>query len=273
MIPEGVNKNNVDRFLGFEDEYDRHRPEAPSMMVDLLSHYLGRKPELVVDLGSGTGLSSFVWKHHAAQIIGVEPNDDMRGKALDKKNRQSDAGAVTFIPGYSNQLDLEDSSADIITCSQSFHWMEPVSTLREAARVLREGGVFAAYDCDWPPIASWEVEEAFTSLHQKADEIIARHTAPEERANKRNKEEHLRYLRESGQFRFTKEVVFHHKETCDAARYIGLALSQGGVRTVMKLGSDELNGHIEQLHNRAEAYFKDHANEVIFCYRMRLGIK
>ena len=42
------------------------------------------------------------------------------------------------------------ASADIVTCSQSFHWMEPEPTLAEIARILRPGGVFAAYDYDWP---------------------------------------------------------------------------------------------------------------------------
>lgn len=32
------------------------------------------------------------------------------------------------------------------TVAQALHWMEPASTLAEVARILRPGGVFAAYD-------------------------------------------------------------------------------------------------------------------------------
>ena len=35
---------------------------------------------------------------------------------------------------------------------QALHWMEPAPTFGEVARLLRPGGVFAALDCDWPPV-------------------------------------------------------------------------------------------------------------------------
>uniref|UniRef100_UPI001C2FFD80 class I SAM-dependent methyltransferase n=1 Tax=Lysinibacillus sp. GbtcB16 TaxID=2824761 RepID=UPI001C2FFD80 len=76
---------------------------------------------------------------------------------------------LSFVKGYSHELDLAGDFADVITCSQSFHWMEPQSTLREFARVLRPGGVFAAYDCDWPPAFNWQVEEAFRKLNALSD--------------------------------------------------------------------------------------------------------
>jgi len=44
--------------------------------------------------------------------------------------------------------DLPDGCADIVTCSQSLHWMVPESTFAEVARILRPGGVFATYDYD-----------------------------------------------------------------------------------------------------------------------------
>src|SRR5262249_48629656 len=42
--------------------------------------------------------------------------------------------------------------------AQSFHWMEPTATLAEIARILRPGGLFAAYDYDWPPAIQWELD-------------------------------------------------------------------------------------------------------------------
>ena len=59
---------------------------------------------------------------------------------------------VNFVSGFSDNTGLENSSVDIITCSQSFHWMNPETTLNEASRILKKGGVFAVYDCDWPPV-------------------------------------------------------------------------------------------------------------------------
>lgn len=132
-------QNNIDRFSGFENDYDQHRPKAPTAVITILTSYLGRTPDLVADVGCGTGLSSYVWLANAKRIIGFEPNDDMRGKALSLLPSLAEPERISFVKGYSDKLPLDAESVDIVTCSQSFHWMEPVSTLREFARVLQPG--------------------------------------------------------------------------------------------------------------------------------------
>ncbi|AIQ66040.1 SAM-dependent methyltransferase [Paenibacillus stellifer] len=273
MIPEGNLYSNVERFKGFQKEYDRYRPEAPPIVAELLTGYLGARPGLVVDLGCGTGLSTFLWTGRADRIIGVEPGDDMRSRALEKWDALGKPQHISFIQGYSNALELGAEEADIITCSQSFHWMEPVSTLKEAARVLRTGGVFAAYDCDWPPVLEPAIENMYNDLISKADTVIEGRVPPESRALKRNKDEHLSRIRESGVFSFCRELVFHNMERCDAERYVGLTLSQGGMQTVLRLGGGELDEDIALYRQAVEQYFAGRTLDTMFAYRMRLGIK
>lgn len=281
-IPKGNLASNVNRFTGFEETYDQHRPEAPQEVVTLLAQYLTRRPSLVVDLGCGTGLSTFAWKDAADQVIGVEPNDDMRGKAIAKlESLQPAAGTgsdvqsadIQFVSGYSNRLALPDESADIITCSQSFHWMDPVSTLQEAARVLRDEGIFAAYDCDWPPSLNWRVEQAYHELIEQTEAMIRERVDPQKQAYKGDKNEHLKHIRDSGLFRFSKEIVFHHIEPFTAERYTGLAVSQGGIQTVFKLGSSELDDSIARFHALVEEHLQERTLSLMLSYRMRLGIK
>lgn len=273
MIPEGNVRSNVERFSGYQSLYDKYRPEAPRRVIDLITAYLGRRPSLVVDVGCGTGLSSFAWVGQADRIIGVEPNADMISRAREKLAYTDGADTVSFVPGYSNQLEMESGTVDVITCSQSFHWMEPSGTLKEASRVLTKGGIFAAYDCDWPPTVHWTLDGEYNNLIGKADAVIASLTKKEDRAWKRDKEQHLQQLKDSGRFRFTKEIVFHNIEQCDADRYSGLALSQGGVQTVMKLGSTELDADIAAFKRMTEQYFQGRTLDVLFSYRMRLGVK
>ncbi|NMM53909.1 class I SAM-dependent methyltransferase [Paenibacillus aquistagni] len=272
MIPKGNSLNNIERFSGYSEIYDVYRPQAPAIITELLSSYRGERPSLVVDVGCGTGLSTFIWMGRAGQIIGVEPNEDMRTTASAKQMALGDE-SISFISSYSNQLAIDSNSADIITCSQSFHWMEPASTLKEFSRVLKSGGVFAAYDCDWPPTLHWELEEQYERLTRKADLCIASLVRDEEQARKRDKGQHLLQLRESGVFRFTKEVVFHHLEPCDAKRYVGLAFSQGGVQTVLKHASSELDEEIAAFQAAADEYFQGKTLQVLFSYRMRIGVK
>lgn len=154
---------NIEQFSGFSDLYDSCRPKAPLFVVDLVRQLSGiERPDLVVDLGSGTGLSTMIWANAADQVIGIEPNDDMRAEAA---RRRDEAGSkyIRFISGLSNKTGLESESADVITVSQALHWMEPHSTFDEVARVLKPGGVFIAYDCDWPPCVHYECEEAWSS--------------------------------------------------------------------------------------------------------------
>ncbi|MCS7459651.1 class I SAM-dependent methyltransferase [Paenibacillus doosanensis] len=272
MIPEGNLKSNVDRFSGYQDYYDQYRPEAPGQAVEIVTAYAGGKPRLVADVGCGTGLSSFVWLGKAEQIVGIEPNDDMRGKA-EQKAAAVGSGAISFIPGYSNQLSLAAGSVDVVTCSQSFHWMEPESTLKEFARVLRDGGVFAAYDCDWPPTLMWTLEDSYNRLLAKSDMLLAQLVPKDDQAVKRDKNKHLQHIRQSGHFRFAKEIVFHNMESCDADRYVGLAISQGGLQTVLKLGSTALDDDIAEFRRQVEDYFQGRTLEVMFNYRMRVGVK
>ena len=142
---------------------------------------------------------------------------------------------VRYQAGYSNATGLPDGCADIVTCSQSLHWMEPESTFAEIARILRPGGVFAAYDCDWPPTFSWQVEQAYSACHAQAHAAEQAHQLSRE-VRSWDKGRHLERIRASERFRFTKEIVLHHVEQGGAERLIGLMLSQGGIATLLKHG-------------------------------------
>jgi protein-L-isoaspartate O-methyltransferase len=65
--------------------YDRARPTPPPVLLDLLTQVIHQPhPALVVDVGSGTGLSIAIWGERAKRVIGVEPNADMRREAARK---------------------------------------------------------------------------------------------------------------------------------------------------------------------------------------------
>jgi SAM-dependent methyltransferase len=67
---------------GFAARYDASRPTPPPALLDLLCQSIQTPaPRLVVDLGSGTGLSKAVWADRAQQVIGIEPLETMRRAA------------------------------------------------------------------------------------------------------------------------------------------------------------------------------------------------
>lgn len=268
-----ANRHNIERFTGFSALYDQNRPSAPKEVVKILTHYFEGKPKLVVDVGCGTGLSSFIWLHEAERIIGVEPNDDMRQLAHSRWEEAQKPVHLQFVAGLSHKLGLADEAADIITCSQSFHWMEPQSTLKEFARVLRPNGVFAAYDCDWPPSCDWRLEKHFLKLYSLVEQRLSQVLPLQSRAQKWPKDKHLEQIEHSNLFSFAKEIVFHHWEQCDAERYANIALSQGGLQTGLKLGVHEIEEAFAEFRNHVKEVFAGEIKEILFSYRMRLGIK
>lgn len=270
---EKIRDNNVDRFTGFSELYNLSRPVAPPIVTEILTTYLRNKPQTVIDVGCGTGLSSFLWLNNAEHIIGYEPSDDMREVALSKWAASGHPADLEFRKGLSHELGLPSESADIITCSQSFHWMEPSSTLQEFARVLRPGGIFATYDYDWPPVFDWKVDDQYQQLISYADARAVQLAPQEQQAHKWNKDEHLQNIRNSELFRYSREILFHHNQLCDADRYVNIALSQGGLQTALKLGAEELHAEIIQFRERVSQAFAGESREVIFSYRMRLGIR
>ncbi|RTE07206.1 class I SAM-dependent methyltransferase [Paenibacillus whitsoniae] len=269
---EHIRENNVERFMGFGSLYDENRPHAPKEVVALLTAYLGGRPETVVDVGCGTGLSTFLWLDEAERIVGVEPSDDMRAVSLAKWEAMGRPDKLQFVKRLSHQLELPDASADIITCSQSFHWMEPQSTLTEFARVLRPGGVFAAYDYDWPPVVDGEIELHYDLLTAKADKIGKKLAPEQQHAHRWNKFEHLQQIQNSGLFRYSRELVFHQWEMCSADRFAGFALSQGGFQTALKQGASELQPEVNAFRERVDWKFEGGEKPVLFGYRMRIGV-
>ncbi|MBL4930375.1 class I SAM-dependent methyltransferase [Clostridium paridis] len=261
---------NADRFLGFADIYDSARPRCPEKVTQIILKYLGEMPLLVVDLGCGTGLSSRIWSKISNKVIGIEPSKDMIEIA---KEKASDLENITFISSFSDKTGLEGNSADIVTCSQSFHWMNPETTLNEVQRILKKGGIFAVYDCDWPPIYKLEIELEYTKLFEKVREIESRHPAIKDKSIRWDKDKHLSNIKNSGHFQYAREIVFSNTEICNAQRVIEMALSQGGLQAIIKAGINEINPYIDSFKMKVFDVYGNDEFEVEFCYRMRLGIK
>jgi SAM-dependent methyltransferase len=253
--------------------YDQARPTPPPVLLDLLTQLIGMPhPALVVDVGSGTGLSTAIWGGRTELVIGIEPNVDMRTQAVRKVEDHPYAAHITYREGFADRTGLPDECADIVTAAQSFHWMEPASTLAEIARILRPGGLFAAYDYDWPPALNWELEQVYQEIDNHFDELL-RERGLTGNLPKWPKNTHLDRMRDSGHFRFTRELFLHHIEQGDAARFLEMILTnayshQFKLKTIteQEIGFDRLT----------RAAFQSLGSKPIpwyFSYRVRIGIK
>jgi SAM-dependent methyltransferase len=262
---------NALRFDGLAEVYDANRPVPPVVLVDLLRRYAGvSRPALVVDLGCGTGLFSRQWIGRAEAVVGIEPSADMRRLAGEVTAGIPGGKCVSYRDGHSEATGLDAGCADIVVCSQSLHWMDPVPTFAEVGRILRSGGVFAAIDVDMTPSCGVAAEEAFMALRRRA-------RALEEKlrlslVRRWDKAGHMERMVASGRFRFTRQVMAHHVEPGGGDRLVGLALSMGGVASLLAHGVAESEFGLDALRREAAAMGPAPV-PFHWSYVVRLGVK
>jgi len=264
---------NADRFLGFADNYDSYRPTPPTAIIDILKQLAKvQRPKLVVDLGCGTGLSTRIWAHCSDEVLGIEPSDDMLKQAREHTAFLADCNNVKYQKGFSTKIDLPDESVDVVTCSQCLHWMDPKPTFAEVSRVLRPGGVFAAYDHGLPPIILPEIDAAYRAFMQQVKILIKKYRILPPRKSW-HKGKHLGRIKKSGQFGFVREIAVNHTEVGDSERLINLVLSLSSVMAVIKHGLSEEEIGLDKLRDVARDSIGDNPVKWFYEYRIRLGIK
>ncbi len=259
---------NIERFNGFADLYDQHRAAPPSLLAEVLLRLAQTsRPSLVVDLGSGTGLSTRYWAERAGRVIGIEPGEEMRQLA----QALTSAENITYQAGFSHATGLPDACTPIVTASQALHWMEPQPTFEEAARILVPGGVFAAFDYDWPPTTGcWQVDAAYQECFQIVRDLEKK--LPSLGVKQWDKSQHLARMQASGCFRFTKEIVLHQVDQGNAERLLGLAASQGNVQTLLKHGCTQEEMGLDRLRQAAQRFLGSQPQTWYWSSRVRIGI-
>jgi SAM-dependent methyltransferase len=254
---------------GFAEHYDAYRPRPPDVLLDALTRYAGGPPlRCVVDLGSGTGLSTRAWAERAGEVIGIEAN----GAMLAVAEAQTAQANIRYVEAFAHETGLPEGCADLVTCSQSFHWMDREATLAEAARLLRPGGVFAAYDYDVPPLTHPEIDAAFTE-HLKLRRRFREQHRISAGWTRAPKHEHLDLIRESGLFAFAREAVLHDEGEVGREEIVGFARSLGLVPELRALGVTDEELGLTRLEEVTRNVLGDRRVPSLIGYRARLGVK
>jgi SAM-dependent methyltransferase len=122
------------RFSDRVDNYVRCRPRYPEAVLGVLERECGlTAASVIADVGSGTGILAELFLKRGCQVIGVEPNREMR-EAGDRQ--------LAGFPGFSSvdataeATTLPDASVGFVTAGQAFHWFDRARTRAEFARIL-----------------------------------------------------------------------------------------------------------------------------------------
>jgi SAM-dependent methyltransferase len=171
---------------------------------------------------------------------------------------------VSYVEASSAATGLPDGVADVVTCSQSLQWMEPEPTFAEVARILRPGGVFAAYEYRWSLTTSWAANDAFEAAYARKNTLLRERGVGHAKRWPVSRERFV----ESGRFRSVDETRLHSVEEVDAERLVGFLLSEGSMTTILATGVTEEELGIERLREVATAELGDRRSPWWLGYRL-----
>ncbi len=108
-----------------------------------------RPGETVVDLGSGSGMDSFLAALKVGpggKVFGIDMTDAQRFKA-DRLRAGGGFTNITFLKGYIDAVPLPDQSADVVISNGVFNLApDKAAVFAEVARLLKPGGRMAIAD-------------------------------------------------------------------------------------------------------------------------------
>ena len=119
------------------------------------------RDRFVVDVACGTGYGSAILAEAGATLV---HGYDVDPASIEFASREWAGPGVSFAVADACLLPEGDATVDaVVTFETIEHLPDPSAFVGEIARILREGGVFAACDCDWPPTMRWEAQAAYGS--------------------------------------------------------------------------------------------------------------
>lgn len=134
-------------FLNAGEDYDRFRPGFPEAAADAV---LPARVRTALDLGAGTGKFTVLIVPRADRVIAVEPSEQMLAVLRTKlPDVEAHIGAAESIPA-------SDSSVDVVTVAQAFHWFDREPACAEIRRVLVPGGTLGLLWNHSDPACAWD---------------------------------------------------------------------------------------------------------------------
>lgn len=128
---------NRDYFSAQADRYVAFRPHYPDALFARLCRELPADA-LAWDCATGNGQAAVMLGRRAVRVIGSDQSAAQLRHAIPHPH-------VHYVQAYAEAMPLGANSVDLITVAQALHWFDFERFYAEAARILRPGGIIAAW--------------------------------------------------------------------------------------------------------------------------------
>src|ERR1700751_737836 len=241
--------DSTERFSDRVENYAKFRPNYPDALIRFVQERLS-PPEVIADIGSGTGILSDQLLTAGYTVFGVEPNEPMR---LEAERRLGSRLGFHSVTGTAEATTLGSGSVEAVTCAQSFHWFDRTGTRVEFGRILRE-----------PKLVLLVWNERISEDSMEEYDRILQESAPEYcRVGRRNVTDAdiADFFAPASVERF----YFPNAQRLDRDGFLGRVLSASYVPNVGQPGHEEVM-------NKMEAFFNGRAQSgwIDFAYQTRV---
>ena len=139
-----------------------------AQMVALAERLFGSlQGKKVLDVATGGGHTALAFAKAGAAVTATDLTPEML-QAAQTFVKANGGEAVQFVPAAAESLPFEPESFDLVTCRiAAHHFADPERFVREAARVLRSGGLFLLVDNVSPEDA--ELAEVMNEIEKRRD--------------------------------------------------------------------------------------------------------
>ncbi len=146
-----------DCFSGQARIYSRHRPDYPESLFQYLAELCPSR-ELAWDCGTGSGQAAIGLVKYFDRVIA---SDQSPNQVANAKFHQR----ILYQVSSAEKADLDTQSADLITVAQALHWFKLSRFYTEVRRVLKPGGILAAW-CYHLVVVSQEIDEIIKNYYE-----------------------------------------------------------------------------------------------------------
>jgi ubiquinone/menaquinone biosynthesis C-methylase UbiE len=160
------------------ESYAKHRPRYPAHVYDrVLAFAALPRLGLAADLGCGSGQVCADLAQRFERVLGIDASAEQLRLAHQAPN-------VEYKQCTAEATGLPAQSVDLITAAAALHWCEIPAVYREARRILKPGGAFAAWsytghqqELDCPAAqAVWQqlLEQFWPHWHPRLQKLMLR---------------------------------------------------------------------------------------------------